>query len=191
MQRFSALLLLSPLLLIACSRAPTVGEDLAQKLENPLYARKYYSEQMDYMVSLIIKNDPQAMSGATAKMIDDTRITSLDHARAAGARELEGPRGSFAGPMNETQGDVVLLGNTLYIGPNFYTSPGLQIQMMLTGTDPRAGTFPDETAVDLGPLKDAFGAHSYDVPPEALNLRTVVLWDKKLGRLFGIAQLAE
>ncbi len=191
MHRTLLLLLLSPSLLIACSRAPIKSEDLAQKLENPLYARQYYSEQMDYMVSLFIKNDPQTQSGASAQLIDRLRTESLDKARAASRLELEGPRGSFSGPLNEVRGDVVLLEHTLFVGPDFSTSPGADLRMMLTGGDPRSPGFPDETTVDLGPLKDAFGAHRYDVPPEATNLRTVVLWDAQLKRLFGVAQLAQ
>ncbi len=191
MQRTLAFLALSPLLLSACARGPSVGEDLAQKLENPLYARQYYSERMDYMVSLVIRNDPQTLSGATAERIDRLRTESLDRAREASRRELEGPRGSFSGPLGEVEGDVVLLGDTLFLGPNFYTSPGADLRMLLTDADPRAAGFPAGTTVDLGPLKDAFGAQRYSVPPEARSLRTLVLWDRELGRAFGVVQLQE
>lgn len=190
MNRFLTVLALTPLLLTACSRAPAVGEDLEQKLGNPLYAKQYYREQMDYMVSLVIRNDPQAMSGATADLINDARISSLDKARAASALELTGARGTFAGPMREVTGNVVLLNDTLFIGPDFATSPGLDLRMLLTNTDPSDIAFPDATTTDLGPLKDAFGAQSYIVPPEAQNAAMVVLWDAKLKRLFGSAQLA-
>ena len=59
--------------------------------------------------------------------------------------------------------------------------------------DPRDVVFPDITSIDLGRIDYPYGAMSLPVHAKAdaaKNLRSVVLWDAKLKRLHGFAQLS-
>ena len=89
-------------------------------------------------------------------------------------------------------GEVVYVPNMLHFGTKFESSPGVSLRVYLTTVvDPRDVVFPDDTALDLGTLKNAFSAQSYNVP-EVENpklYRTAVIWDTKLDRLYGFAQL--
>ena len=59
--------------------------------------------------------------------------------------------------------------------------------------DPRDIEFPDDSSVDLGPILSPYGAQRYAVPTTdpPQRYRTAVLWDMKLERLYGFAQLSE
>lgn len=189
MKRLSVVFL-ACVMLAACSRGPSVGADLEQKLENPLYAQRYYGELVDHMVNLVIHNDPLTKSGATQKIIDTTRVTAMDRAREASMQELQGLIGSIVSDRDFAIGEVLVLGNKLFLGPDFVVVPGVNLHAYLTNAlDPRDGPFPDESAVDLGALKDPFGAQQYDIPADIGEYRTLVLWDDDLGLLYGFAQL--
>ena len=96
-------------------------------------------------------------------------------------------------PINEyAKGDFLYIDDTLYVGTLFEIDPlpGLHVYLT-TVVDPRDVEFPDDTAMDLGPIQTAYGAHAYEVPSveNPLLYRTVVLWDNELGRLHSFAQL--
>jgi hypothetical protein len=178
------------LLLAACSK-PAVSDELATRLENPLYAERYYDSLVDFMADLVIQNDPLTKDSATNAVIEKTRVDSLKLAQEATQKQSEGMMGVLVSDGEYVIGEVLLVDNTLYLGPDFETLPGPNLHAyMSTVVDPREGTFPDSSAVDLGLIGSAFGAHSYDVPKTSSGtLKTLALYDTQLKRLFGFAQL--
>ena len=92
------------------------------------------------------------------------------------------------------RGTALLTGNTLYLSPDFEGTPGLSLHLFLTtAVDPRDVEFPDADAIDLGPLKSAYGAQEFaaNLPLNQVLYRTVILWDAALERLVSFAQLSE
>lgn len=195
MRNPKASIALFAVLLTACSAAgPRAGEDLQDKLSNPLYAERYYDELVDLMVNLEIQNDPLTDDESTKAIIDKNRVEGLKLAREANQKQNEGLSGMIVSDGEYAFGEALLLNDTLFLSPTFETVPGPDLHVYLTKiVDPRDGTFPDETAVELGTLKDAYGEQRYSAPvnPEGIEegYRTFVLWDVQMKRVFGFAQL--
>ncbi|HVW66898.1 MAG TPA: DM13 domain-containing protein [Candidatus Peribacteraceae bacterium] len=181
----------SLLFLAACSGAGG-GTSLDQKLQNPLYAQKYYEDLVSHMVSLQIHNDPILKKSDIKSVVDKARLNGVTLAQNAAKQKDKGPHGIFVSDNDEVAGSVLLLGTTLYIGPDFYLAPGPSTHFYLTTvTDPRTVQFPDNTAVDLGPVQDAYGAQTLHVPSSKDTAHTLVLFDTQMKKIFGFAQLAE
>lgn len=200
MKRFLTPLLVSSLALSACGGnigMPTRDEALKDHLRNPLYAEFYYDDLTEQMVNLALQEDPILDDSGIRAVVDRTRTRSLEHASLATKAQTNGARGKFIGDRGLASGEALLLDNILYVGPTFDSAPGPKLSVYLTAAlDPRDVTFPDDTAVRLGAVKNQYGAHAYAVPaqPESAGtgsrLRTAVLWDDELGLLYGFAQLA-
>jgi hypothetical protein len=82
----------------------------------------------------------------------------------------------------------------LYLSSDFVSKPGTNLHVYLTTVvDPRDGSFPDPTAIDLGAIQTVYGAQQFAVPKQEKPelLRTFVLWDKGFNRLYGFAQLTK
>ena len=167
---------------------------LEQQLANPLYAEQYYDILLDRMVELDIQDDPLMQDASKAALVDNTRLDALKKAKEATQRQREGTIGQFIGASEEVRGEALYVDNMLYFGPTFETYPGPELHVFLsTVVDPRDVAFPDDTSMDLGRVESAFGAQSMAVPEveNPLLYRTVALWDTKLERLYGFAQLAQ
>jgi hypothetical protein len=117
MKNFS-FLAVSTLLLAGCaSSAPPPSPALTQQLQNPLYAKQYYTELIDAMVDIEI-NEPAFLSGATMR----TTLTRIKDDALAKAQEEEkkirtGLNGSFVPLKQEVSGLVLLMGKKLRGGP--------------------------------------------------------------------------
>lgn len=177
------------LLLSACT-GTAATHDL---YDNPLYAEWYYQDLVDEMVELVLREDEITKDERKMNIIEDTRRDALQKQKDAERRQYEGIMGQFISDIETTRGEALLLDDTLYLGPDFDTVPGPDLHLYLTtAVDPR-DSFPDETAIDLGELRDAYGAQAYAVPmsegEERPQWRTLVLWDEQLERLYGFAQL--
>lgn len=177
--------------LVACA-ATTQEESLSSRMDNPLYAERYYDDLVEQMVNLIISEDPIIEDEDMKSFIDEQRVNGLREAETANERQRDGLVGNIVSDYSYAIGEVLLLDGTLYVGPEFETVPGPDLHMHLsTVLDPRDGTYPDESAVDLGEVANPYGAHSYALPADAPdNLRTVVLYDHDLKRIYGFAQLS-
>lgn len=181
---------LAVLLLAAC--APGTSADLRMRLENPLYAEQYYDELVDSMVNMELQNDPLVKDPAMKELIEETRTEALRLSNEADEQQNKGLIGAIMSDFGYAAGEALLLDNTLYLGATFSTIPGPELHVYLTTVvDPRDGTFPDDTAMDLGAIHNAYGDQSYDLPEETdpTGLRTLVLWDEQLKRIYGFAQL--
>lgn len=178
-------------LLAACTGTPANTVD--NQLDNPLYAERYYDALVDSMVDIVLQNDPLAKDEQALKVIEKYRVEGLRQANKATAKQSDGISGQILSDFDYSHGEALLLDGTLYIGPDFDTVPGPDLRAYISSAiDPRTANFPDETAIDLGPVKAAFGAHSYALPESTgtgTNVHTFVLYERRLKRIFGFAQL--
>ena len=147
---------------------------------------------VDRLVELDITKNPVLEDPAKKAFVETQRKHWLEVAREAREEQREGTTGNLV-PINEyAKGDFLYIDGTLYAGTLFEIDPLPGLHMYLTTVvDPRDVEFPDDTAMDLGPIQTAYGAHAYEVPSveNPPLYRTVVLWDDRLGRLHSFAQL--
>ncbi len=187
-------LLSGTLLLTACSGSSSSQSTLEDRMKNPLFAEQYAEMLVDRMVELEIDKSPILEIEAKKKIVDETRRSWLELARKARTKQREGIRGVFIGIEEFTQGEGLYVDNTFYTGPTFEVDPGEELHVYLTtAVDPRDINFPDDTAIDLGPLNNPFGTNTIPVPSieNSELIRTVVIWDQNLERIYGFAQLAK
>jgi hypothetical protein len=161
---------------------------------NPLTDSRYGDELADTLANLIIQSDPITKDPKMLQTINDNIAKAKDMGNSARDQMAEGMQGAIIALHQDVAGYILTLDGILYISSEFMTDPGLDLHVYLTETvDPRDGIFPDPTAIDLGALKTPYGAQSYRITskksPELL--RTFVLYDKTLKRLYGFAQLSK
>ena len=171
----------------------TSGSANSDVLRNPLYAEWYYKDLVEDMMNLEIQNDPIMQDEKKKAVIDATRQDALEHAKAATKRRQSGLSGHFTAGQEDSKGQVLLLSGILNLGPDFDVVPGPSLHLYLTtAVDPRDIKFPDPSALDLGVMHGPYGAQYYLLPrgQQDMLYRTVVLWDSKLERIYGFAQLS-
>ena len=186
------LLLTSVLLLAACSALPKGDVSFQDMIKNPLFAQNYYSDLTEHFVNLQIHNDPSMSDAAMKKIADSARAEALAKAQEASTIVNAGIHGDFIGAGEEVRGIALLADGNLYFGPDFMVIPAGELHVYTTlSADPRDGTFPGEQDTDVGPVKLAYGAQTYVLPPvtEKPGQMTVVLYDKMLKRIHAFAQL--
>ena len=181
------------LALTACQNTDESQEHtLDYLLENPLYAERYAESMVDTMVNLEIYNDPTIEDETKREIAEKAKITWLEIAQEARKEQRKGSIGQFIPAQEYAAGEVLYLNDTIFLAPDFDSSVGPSMHFFLTtAVDPRDVEFPDETAIDVGEIRSNLGTGRYDVPevedPKAY--RTLVLWDTKLERIYGFAQL--
>ncbi|MFA6038796.1 MAG: DM13 domain-containing protein [Candidatus Peribacteraceae bacterium] len=194
--RLGRLSLLFALLLplAACTARPTTEVQSVRRedlMQNPLYAERYWDELTERMVDILLR-EKDTLDAGTLAAVDEVRREALQHAQEESLSKQGGKLGSFVS-MKETVGGLAFLhGRTLSLSPDFLTSPGADLRLLLTTMlDPRDGVFPDETSVDIGRLESPYGAQEYLLPESVKTeeLRTVAVFDARLKRLYGFAQL--
>lgn len=190
MQRTTLFALFSVLLLSACGNAS--GTTTAGN--NPLLQIQHDEELADSLANLIIAKDPLADDAKTRTMLEG-EITKAKESLAATQRaQAAGISGPMRSEKEEVTGWTLYMNDTLYTSSDFSSHPGLDLHLYLTAVvDPRDVVFPDITSIDLGRIEYPYGAMALPVhakPDAVKNLRSVVLWDAKLKRLYGFAQLS-
>lgn len=183
------------ILLTSCVPQQTGGptETLGRRLQNPLFAERYYEDLVQRMVELEIGEHAILSDPKKKQMADAARRKGLQQSREAEQKQLKGIYGSFVNAEENTTGNVLYVDDMLYMDPVFETFPGVDLRVYLsTIVDPRDVQFPDETALDLGRLESPYGAQQYRVPEvdNMLKYRTVVLFDDGLERIHGFAQIS-
>lgn len=195
MKNTRALLFLAPLFLAACAGStPTNSVSLDESLHNPLFAQRYYEDLSALMVTLTVNKDPILKDAGKKAIIDATREQAVKQAQAAAAAQAKGWNGSIMSDKDMAVGSVTLLDNALYFSTDFVSSPGPALHVYLSNAiDPRQVHFPDPTAVDLGALKNPYGAQTYILPKEdaTKTFHSVALWDNALGMIYAFAQLQQ
>lgn len=196
MNRASLLLAAITLTLAACGTPPATPDlTLDQRLQNPLFAERYWDEMAERMANLTIQNEPVMSDASKAAIADRAREGAVELSQLARQKRNNGLFGAFMTMKELTEGYALLLDRTLYISSTFATYPGPSLHLFLTtDVDPRdVPDFPNANALNLGLLQSPYGAQSYKLPEsvEDPGYRTAVLWDTKLGRLYSFAQLAK
>lgn len=189
MRRLLPLLTLS-IVLASCATNNTTT--LERENANPLTAQQYGEELADTLANLIIQKDSITKDAATVERIQSSIQDAKSIADAAQERMQQGMAGALLRVKAVVEGYALYLHDTLYFSPDFYTKPGPDLHVYLSkAVDPRDGTFPDASAIDLGPLQRIEGAQEYAVPSQKnpKEFLSVALWDRSLGLLYGFAQI--
>ncbi len=197
MRRHALLLLSLACCVLAAGCGASVGGATSANtpLKNPLVAERYWDEMIDRLTTLQISGDPLLQDPKKADVVEDAKRDALQRSQQARETVRSGISGDFVSAAELTEGRALLLKGVLYLGSTFTTYPAPTLRIYVTeSVDPRGAPFPDATTVDLGELKTPYGAQEYVLPEderENAGLRTVVLWDRRLERLIGFAQLAK
>ncbi len=189
MKRSISLITVSLLLCTGCSQGTMTHQQL---MDNPLYAERYAEDIVDSVVQFGIDQNPIFEDEEKAAALDSLRERWLKLAEKAQQKQNTGMKGGFIPVLTFTAGEVLILNDTLYFGPDFVATPNPSLHLILsTVVDPRDVEFPDESSIDLGPLVSAYGTQTYALADiENLELyRTLALWDTELEELYGFAQL--
>ena len=188
-------LVLPLLLLTGCSPTVKQSASLEQYLNNPLYAKQFYTELTDEMVNIEIREPDTLKDKHEASLIRNTKDHSLNLAQLETQKMNSGTTGNFVQVKQSTQGTVLLTQQGLFFGTDFTVEPGPSLHVYLTNAvDPRDVAFPDPSAKDIGLIASPYGAQSYALaltPDELKKYRTVVLLDRELNRIYGFAQLSK
>lgn len=177
--------LLTMLALTACQ---------ANSSGNPLTDSRYGDELADTLANLIIQNDPITKDPTMLQMIKENIAKAKDMGNNARDMMADGMQGAIIAIKEDVVGYVIALNQTLYLSSEFTSKPGLDLHVYLTETvDPRDGVFPDPTAIDLGALQSPYGGQTYAImsKKDPKLLRTFVLYDRTLKRIYGFAQLSK
>ncbi len=189
MKKFA--LIVATATLSACSQTQYVP-DREALLNNPLYLEMYAESMVDAMVNLEIYEDPILEEDGKKNYVDDVKEEWLAKAKEARSLQRQGSKGTMI-PMKEyVEGEVLYLNNQLHLSPYFVSTPGPSLHVFLSkAVDPRDVLFPDETAIDLGPLTVPMAAQTFAVPAteKPAEYTSVTLWDTELNRLYGFAQI--
>lgn len=183
------------LILTACTASPApapVSHPLSERLQNPLFAEQYWSDQAEHMADFVRNKDPLLKDGVKKAAVDAARTKALQKLDEVRASMKTGRRGSFLIATESIQGSALLLNNTLYFSALFACFPNPETHVYLSSViDPRDAAFPDPTAFDAGALQSPYGDQTYVLPESQKNKRfnTVVIYDKSLNRIMGFAQL--
>lgn len=183
--------LAATLLFTACGTIQKT--DISSELQNPLTASRYGDELADRLADLIIQKDPVIEKDGVEDMIKKKIETAKNLANEARDVQGRGMMGALISVKQTTIGYGLYVDDVLWLSSDFTTDPGPSVHVFLTTVvDPRDAAFPDDTAIDLGELQTPYGAQGYDVPhqdkPELY--RTLVIFDTKLERIYGFAQLS-
>lgn len=182
---------------VLCAGCSISGKPDATLLDNPLYAEWYYKDLVENMMNLQIQSDPVVKDTAKKSIIDKVRKDALAKAQEATSTREQGKYGLIKPVSQSAQGQVLLIDDTLYFGPDTNVMPGPELHVyvtpvqdpLATGTGATKLTFPDASAIDLGIIRNPYGAGTYTLPDHMLDLRSVVLWDAELEKIYGFAQL--
>lgn len=190
------LTILSLLLLASCGAEPIAGNtpSLQDRLRNPLFAERYWSEMAEHMADFVRRNDTLAKDPEKGPIIEAERVRALERVTEARERKDEGISGGMLPVEEDIIGQVLLRESTLYTSSDFLAYPNPSVRVYLsTAIDPRDVNFPDTTSVDLGSLQSPYGAQEYVVPEEKLrdDFASVVFYDTRLDRILGFAQLSK
>jgi hypothetical protein len=168
--------------------------NISEENKNPLTASRYGDELADRLANLIISN----ASGATKEPMKSWILSEIDKAKMMGENARIEQRAGMMGPLlsvdESVNGFALLRNGILYLSSDFTVSPGPSLHLYLSQTiDPREGTFPDETAIDLGEIQTIYGAQTYrpTLQGEDKLYRTIALFDTTLNRLYGFGQLSQ
>lgn len=195
--KYRSIALIAPLLLVACnSNNDLQAQSRDTLLKNPLYLELYSEQLVDTMVNLEVYGDPLIEDEAKKKIADTTKEYWLAESKKARKAQRQSSKGELITMKEYVTGEVMFTkdGSAVHFGPTFTSTPGPSVHAFISSTiDPRDVEFPDPTAIDLGEILIPYGAQSFYPEQrivDAMKYRTIVIWDTKLERLYGFAQIS-
>lgn len=182
------------LTLSACSASNTATDVGNEHIRNPLVAEQYWSDLTDTMVNLMVNEKAELEKAKLTSYVDGIRQQAHKMSQEALADRKKGLLGEFARMKQDVQGYVLVRpeDGTLFTGSNFESDPGPSVHIIFTEMlDPRTGEFPDESSYDIGELSSPYGPQQYvfDASKWKKEYITVALYDIRLKRLYGFAQI--
>jgi hypothetical protein len=177
--------------LSACGAA---GTSIDRENTNPLVASRYGDDLAETMANLVIQSDPIIKQPGMQQIIDKEIARGKSIAMKGRLEAKEGAQGAIIPEKESVLGYALLMPDALWLSSDFETSPGPDLHVYLTTiVDPRGATFPDGTAMDLGTIQSAYGAQRYSLTSrvDPTIMRTLVVFDKTLKRIYGFAQLSK
>jgi hypothetical protein len=174
------------MLLLAGCGAPRAG--------NPLLQIQHDEQLADALASIIINKDPLADDAAMRAELEKQIAAAKNSLSAVQSATKDAAQGPFIPAKADVRGWMLYQDDMLYLSSDFESDPGLDLHLYLTTVvDPRDVSFPVITAVDLGRIDFPYVAMALPVPHrnDAEKLRSGVLWDNTLKRLYGFVQLSQ
>lgn len=194
MQRSTIFAILGAALVLGGCSTPA-KTSLDEALKNPLFAYAYYQDLADHMVNIEIAKDPMLENEEMKALVTSTRLNAVEQAHSADRERKRGLGGDFVRAKESIIGHALVLDDKIFFSPDFSVAPGLAIRVYLSSVlDPRdLAVFPSAEDRDFGPLQSISGEQVYSaaIAESKEPLRTVVLYDTKLKRLYAFAQLHE
>ncbi|MDD5056026.1 MAG: DM13 domain-containing protein [Candidatus Peribacteraceae bacterium] len=175
------------------SACGNTGTSIDLENTNPLVATRYGDELADTLANIVIQNDPISKEPGMRQIIEQEIARAKSIAMRGRQEAKNGAQGAIIAEKESVTGYALLMADVLWLSSDFETSPGPDLHVYLTTiVDPRGETFPDQTAMDLGVIRSVYGAQEYALPSrvDPAKMRTLVLFDTKLNRIYGFAQLS-
>lgn len=161
--------------------------------QNRLLRIQRAEELADTLANIIIEQDPITKDPATMEMITKEIARAKQALAAEQSAQSTAMSGPFLSMQESVQGWALMQDGALHLSSDFHSRPGIDLRIYLTtAVDPRDVTFPDVSAVDLGSIDYPYGPLILQIPSGSATekLRTAVVWDARLKRLHGFAQLS-
>lgn len=185
------------IMLSACGSKPTPeaprnAANLPYHLQNPLFVERYGKELLGQLAKIKTSDSSFLSRKANADRLESLRTEWRSKVDESEVMQNNNLRGGLISVDADALGELLLVKDTLYFGPETSFVPSADLRIYLTTVvDPREVAFPDETAMDLGPIQSPYGPQAYKAPnvTNPLEYRTAVLYDPTLESMFAFAQL--
>ncbi len=183
------------LLLTACSNNLQSMDVHNYYSSNPLAAEEEATALGQVMVKMIVEDKAELQKNDLFDEVDRMRLEAGEQIERATKERKNGLLGQFV-PHKQIALGFVLVRPTagmIFTGTTFESDPGPDLHLFgSTLVDPRAEAFPSAESVDLGTMGFTYGAQTMKFDPKLWNqdFRTIVLYDLKLKRIYGFAQLS-
>lgn len=190
-----ACLALLPLILAGCSSNVQSMDVRNYYNQNPLAREETETAFGQVMVNMIVGEKAELQKNDLFNEVDRMRLEAGKRIEEATKERKNGLLGQFVPHKQRTAGFVLLRPKegVIFTGTTFESDPGPDLHLYgSTVQDPRSEAFPDTEAKDLGTMGFTYGALTMHFDPKLWNndFRTLILYDKKLKRVYGFAQLS-
>lgn len=193
-----SLIALSALLLLAgCNKTePLQRTDIQAYYEgNPLAREQVAANATRVMVGMLVNERESLRQNDLFDEVDALRLEWGKKEEEAMKDRKNGLLGSFIPVSQEAFGRILVrpAEGIIFTSTAFSVDPGPQLRLFATkSVDPRGKEFPDADSVDLGVVPFPYGPQTFRFRPNLWQegMLTLVLYDTKLERMYGFAQLS-
>lgn len=182
------------LLLAACGSNLQSMDVQKYFAQNPLAAEEAATALGQVYVSMIVDEKAELEKNDLFDEVDGMRVAAGKAIEDATRERKNGLLGQFIPHKQFTRGFVLVRpkDGIIFTGTTFESAPGPDLHLFASElSDPREGVFPDDSAVDLGLMGYTYGPQTmtFDATLWNDNFRSLIIYDVKLKRLYGFAQI--